>query len=266
MSTEIPQGVSKSSLQAFVLALADDELVLGHRDSEWTGYAPILEEDIAFSNIAQDELGHSLIWYSLYEKLGGQDPDRMGFEREWKDFICCRFVTYPKGDFAYTVVRQFLFDVAEEERLELLKKSTFAPLTEIAEKIIREEAYHILHTQGLVERLGDATEESHRRMQAAAEVAFPQALGMFETLEGEEELVKAGVFAGNKVLREAWLRRVVPVFQQATLTLPVDGANGSYQPRCSADEGGRKKQHTEHLKPLVDDLQSVYRSIPKARW
>jgi ring-1,2-phenylacetyl-CoA epoxidase subunit PaaC len=266
MSLEIPQGVSRNSLHAFILALADDELVLGHRDSEWTGYAPILEEDIAFSNIAQDELGHALIWYSLYGQLGGKDPDAMGFEREWKDFTCCRFVTYPKGDFAYTVVRQFLFDVAEEERLKLLKGSSFAPFVEIAEKISREEAYHILHTQGLVERLGDATEESHRRMQFAVDAAFPQALGMFERIDGEDELAAAKVFVGNKVVQNEWLYRVVPVLQKSSLTVPVEGSNGSYNPACVPDLGGRKKQHTEFLNKLVEDMQSVYRSIPKAKW
>ena len=266
MTVQIPQNVSQETLKRFILALADDELVLGHRDSEWTGYGPILEEDIAFSNIAQDELGHSLVWFSLYHELGGDDPDTMGFTREWSDFTCCRFVAYPKGDFAYTVVRQFLFDVAEEERLKMLMESAFPPVREIAERLSREEAYHILHSQGLVERLGDATEESHQRMQQAVDAAFPQALGMFEKIEREGELVAAKVFAGNDILKSEWLKRVVPVLEGATLTVPVHSANGSYVIACAADEGGRKGSHTEHLRQLVGDMQVVYRSIPGAKW
>src|SRR5438094_324667 len=104
MSIDFLSPLARESVLRFILALADDELMLGHRDSEWTGYSPILEEDIAFSNIAQDELGHSLVWYALYEQLTRKTPDAMAFEREWNDFTCCRFVTYPKGDFAYTVV------------------------------------------------------------------------------------------------------------------------------------------------------------------
>src|SRR5512135_1792438 len=118
MKPALPPSVSSKTLERFILSLADDELILGHRDSEWTGYGPILEEDIAFSNIAQDEIGHSLVWYTLYRDLTDVEPDAMGFRRSWNDFRCCRFVEYPKGDFGYTVVRQYLFDVAEQVRLE----------------------------------------------------------------------------------------------------------------------------------------------------
>lgn len=266
MSVSLPPGCSAEALREFVLSLADDELVLGHRDAEWTGYGPILEEDIAFSNIAQDELGHSLVWFTLYEKLGGPDPDTMAFAREWREFTCCRFVSYPKGDFAYTVVRQFLFDVAEEIRLKELKHSTISGLRDIAEKLLREEEYHILHTEGLVERLGDATEESHERMQRAVHAAFPQALGMFEHLPRETELVAAGVFNGNENLKEAWLQRVVPILERATLRVPAQQKDGHIILACSADEGGRRRNHTEHLQQLVREMQSVYRSISGARW
>jgi ring-1,2-phenylacetyl-CoA epoxidase subunit PaaC len=240
-----------------LLALADDELMLGHRDGEWTGHAPLLEEDIALSNIAQDELGHSLVWYTLFQQLAAKEPDAMAFEREWNDYTCCRFVTYPKGDFAYTIVRQYLFDEAEQVRLKAFTKSAYLPIKEVSAKILREEAYHLMHSQGLVERLGDATEESHSRMQAAIDAAFPQALALFEKLEKEDELVTAGVFPGSNELQAEWLRRVVPVLTGATLTVLVD---------ASPDYGGRRKNHSEHLKQLVDDLQAVYRIAPSAKW
>lgn len=262
MTAAFPQEAVKT----FLLALADDELMLGHRDSEWTGHAPVLEEDIAFSNIAQDELGHSLVWYTLLQQIGGNDPDAMAFERPWKEFTCCRFVTYPKGDFAYTVVRQYLFDEAEQVRLRALAHSSYLPIKEAAGKILREEAYHILHSKSLVERLGDATEESHRRMQAAVDAAFPQALGMFEQIEGEDALKAAGVFPGNSELQLQWLHQVVPVLTGATLRVPVTEADGSLAVRVAPDTGGRRKDHSEHLRQLVDDLQAVYRIAPGARW
>ena len=266
MSIDLPPSVPHEPFLRLLLSLADDELMLGHRDSEWTGHAPILEEDIAFSNIAQDELGHSLVWYSLYEQLTGKSPDVMSFDRAWDDFTCCRFVTYPLGDFAYSVIRQYLFDEAEQVRLAAFESSSVQQLQDISRKLIREEAYHLLHSKGLVERLGDATEESHRRMQAAVDAAFPQALGMFEEIDGESELVQAGVFPGNGELRRLWLERVIPVFNSATLAVPVTRQNDSYSLNINPDIGGRKKSHTGHLRQLVDDLQQVYRMAPTSKW
>ena len=137
MSIELPFSHPRESVLKFILSLADDELMLGHRDAEWTGHSPILEEDIAFSNIAQDELGHSLVWYTLYEQLTGKPPDAMAFERKWNDFVCSRFVTYPNGDFAYSVVRQYLFDEAEQVKLSSFRESSLQQLSEIAGKLLR---------------------------------------------------------------------------------------------------------------------------------
>ncbi len=266
MNIELPSSLPREPLLNLILALADDELMLGHRNSEWTGYAPILEEDIAFSNIAQDELGHSLVWFTLYEQLTGKSPDAMAFERTWNHFTCCRFVTYPKGDFGYTVMRQYLFDEAEKVRLGAFGQCSMQQLREIAGKLIREETYHLMHSKGLVERLGDGTMESHRHMQAAVDEAFPQALGMFEKLEGEDELVQSGVFSGNDMLKAEWLKRIVPVLTLATLRVPATGQNGSIETTATPDEGGRRKDHTLHLKQLVGDLQQVYRIAPTAKW
>jgi ring-1,2-phenylacetyl-CoA epoxidase subunit PaaC len=240
-----------------LLAMADDELVLGHRDAEWTGHAPILEEDIAFSNIAQDEIGHALLWYTAYEKLTGRSPDAMAFERPWREFTCARFVSYPKADFAYTVVRQFFFDVAEELRLRSFATSTSEVLRMSAAKILKEEAYHRLHTQGLVERLGDATDESRRRMRAAVAAAFPQALGLFEPLANEAELVNAGIMAANRDLASRWIEAVTPVLHSVNLTPPVSAV---------PDMGGRAGRHLPDLEELVGDLQSVYRLVPGGAW
>jgi ring-1,2-phenylacetyl-CoA epoxidase subunit PaaC len=254
---------SNAPLIELLTALADDEFILGHRDSEWTGHAPILEEDIAFSNIAQDEIGHSLIWYQLLEALTGQTPDQAAFLRPAKDLRCCRFVSYPKGDFAYTVVRQYLFDEAEQVRLAAFGESSYEPLRRAAAKMLPEEAYHLLHTKGLVERLGRATEESHRRMQAAVDAAFPQALGLFETLSSEKALIDAGVFPGHRELQRRWSEQVVPVLVTATIGPPVDASGRNL---VEADLGGRKGAHTPYLLEAVSDLQRVYLSEPGAVW
>jgi len=266
MSLEISPHIPRQPLLRFILSLADDELVLGHRDSEWTGHAPILEEDIALANIAQDEIGHSLVWFTLYEELTGHSPDSMAFERSWREFTCSRFVSYPIGDFAYTVVRQYLFDAAEQVRLRMLSESKSDALNEIAGKLEREEAYHLLHSQGLVERLGDATEESHRHMQAALDQAFPQALGLFESLEGEEELVRGGIFPGNRLLRDEWLEHVVPVLNEASLRPPVQRQRERWGIACRPDEGGRRGEHVKPLEKLVGDMQMVYTLAPSAKW
>ncbi len=266
MPTNIPRNIPRDPLIAFITAMADDELILGHRNSEWTGHSPILEEDIAFSNIAQDELGHALALYTLLEELTGRSPDSMVFERPWEDFRCCRFVASPKGDFAFTAVRQYFFDEAEQVRLTSLEKSSFEPLRGVAQKIHSEEAYHILHSKSLVERLGDATEESRRRMQQAVMDAFPGGLSMFEEFPHEQELVQAGVLHPSVELRRQWLERVAPTLAASGLKFPAARSGNTWNPECPSDDGGRMGKHTAHVKALVADLQSVYQTAPGTGW
>lgn len=266
MAIEVPNNIPREALTGCLLALADDELMLGHRNSEWTGHSPIIEEDIAFANIAQDELGHSLAWYTLLGQMNGQSPDKMVFERQWQEFTSCRFVTYPKGDFAYTVTRQYFFDVAEEIRLRSMERSVFRPMKEIAAKVSAEEAYHLLHSRGLVERLGDATEESHRRMQEAVDLAFPQALGIFEQFKEEDALVETGVIVESTRLQEQWLETIVPILKGVSLEVPADKKGNTYVPRISADSGGRVGRHSSDLRQLVEDMQLVYQMAPSGRW
>ncbi len=266
MRNSLANKALNEPLAAYLVSMADDELILGHRDSEWTGHSPILEEDIAFSNIAQDEIGHSLVWFTLNEELGGKDPDWMVFQRPCRDYTCSRFVSYPKGDFAYTVVRQYFFDKAEQVRLTALSQSAYEPLKGASEKILREETYHLLHSQSLLERLGDATEESHARMQRGVDAAFPQALGLFEATDREQELVDAGVATASEHLKQRWLEGVLPVLVLAGLNAPVQGNNGGRTVLCQPDLGGRKKQHTSHLEQIVTDMQSVYQISPGGRW
>jgi ring-1,2-phenylacetyl-CoA epoxidase subunit PaaC len=246
--------MDSQSLIACLLSFADDEFLLGHRNSEWTGHAPLLEEDIAFSNLAQDELGHALIWYTiLHEQLNQPAPDRLAFWRNAAEFRNATFAELPRGDWAFTIIRQYLFDVYEQVRNESLVHCGYAPIEEAVAKISREEIYHRLHSQSWVSRLGGATEESHRRMQAAVDELWPHALGLFESLADAPDYS-----ATLPQLQATWLDRVTPVLTQATLTIPPDVASAY---------GGRTGQHTSHLSDLLNDLQKVAHSeSPEAIW
>lgn len=257
--------LSKATKSA-LLAMADDELVIGHRDSEWTGHSPILEEDIAFSNIAQDEIGHALVWFTLYEELGGRNPDAMGFERPWKDFTCSHFVAYPRSDFAYTVVRQFLYDHQEVVRLQGLRASSNERIRNAAERILREESYHILHADGLFERLAQGTRESRDRTQSAVDRAFQQALGLFEDTPGEAILVDAGVVRANASLLLDWVRDIQPIFARAGIKIPIRRGESGFTFECEPDYGGRVGKHLPDLAGVVEDMQSVYQLAPGGRW
>ncbi|MFN8598462.1 MAG: 1,2-phenylacetyl-CoA epoxidase subunit PaaC [Anaerolineae bacterium] len=237
-----------------LLSFADDEFLLGHRNSEWTGHAPLLEEDIAFSNIAQDELGHALLWYTiLHEQFELPAPDRLAFWRSARECRNAALVELPRGDWAFTVVRQYLFDAYEYARNAVLAQCSYAPIEDAVAKINREEVYHVLHSKGWVLRLGDATEESHRRMQAALDELWPHALGLFEPLADDAE------FSSDLArIQTAWLETVTPIFTQATLVIPEN---------ATPIFGGRTGQHTPHLDGLLADLQKVARlESPDAIW
>lgn len=232
------------ALIARLLAFADDEFLLGHRDAEWTGHAPLLEEDIAFSNIAQDEMGHALLWYTiLHEYLDQSTPNRLAFWRNASEFRNAMLVELPKGDWATTIVRQYLFDVYEQTRNAALAHCGYVPIEDAVAKISREEVYHLMHSKGWILRLGDATEESHRRMQDALDQLWPHALGLFEPIVED-----ADFSADLGRIQAAWLDAITPVLTQATLSIPTESASVV---------GGRTGQHTAHLNNLLNDLQKV---------
>ncbi|MEJ2559023.1 MAG: phenylacetate-CoA oxygenase subunit PaaC, partial [Anaerolineae bacterium] len=204
-----------------LLSMADDELILGHRDSGWTGHAPILEEDIAFANIALDEIGHAKIWYTLLANLVGEDrdtyPDRLVFFRGSSDYRNVQLVELPNGDWAFSMLRQYLFDAAEMIRLEQLVHSEYPSLAEAAAKIRKEEIYHYRHTHAWTQRLGLGTDESHRRLQDALNQIWPYTLQLFEPLPDEPLLVEADFVPAPGQLRSAWLSLVGPCLEEAGL-------------------------------------------------
>jgi ring-1,2-phenylacetyl-CoA epoxidase subunit PaaC len=246
--------MNPKALIARLLALADDEFILGHRNSEWTGHAPLLEEDIAFSNIAQDEMGHALLWYTiLHEQLDQPAPDRLAFWRLANEFHNATLVELPRGDWAVTIVRQYLFDEYERVRNVELARLDYHPIVEAVNKINREEVYHLMHSRGWVLRLGDATTESHRRMQQAVDELWPHALGLFEPIDHDHEY---STRLGD--IQSAWENAVEPVLTRATLVVPR---------AVSPAFGGRSGRHTPHLLQLLRELQKVaHLESPETVW
>ncbi len=242
--------MDEHALAAILLALGDDEFILGHRDSEWTGHAPILEEDIAFANIALDELGHAQLWYGLYQAITGIEPDRLVYFRDADAYHCAQFVELPKGDWAFSMLRQYLFDAAEAVRLPALVASTDARISEIAAKIRPEEIYHLRHTSNWVKRLGLGTEESHRRMQTALDEMWAYALQLFVPLPAQGEWVEKGVMPNLLKLQTEWEQQVI-----AHLT-----ASGLIVPATRTSLASSRTEHTKYLPELLKDLQAVARS------
>lgn len=246
----------ENALSAKLLAMADDELILGHRDSEWTGHAPILEEDIAFANIAGDEIGHSAIWYRLREELGGSTPDELIFFRDAPAYRNVQMVELPNGDWAFSMVRQYLFDVYETVVLRRLAESAYRPLAEAAAKVRQEELYHTRHTSTWIRRLGLGTEESHRRTQRALDELWPYAQQLFVALPGEVDLVKAEMTPDPGSIRAEWRERVEPFLEAAGLETP-HGTSGVTVGRDA---------YTEHRPALLEEMQEVARLDPDAEW
>lgn len=247
---------TEKALAAKLLAMADDELILGHRDSEWTGHAPILEEDIAFANIAGDEIGHSAIWYRLREAITGETPDELIFFRDAPAYRNVQMVELPNGDWAFSMVRQYLFDAYERVALERLVESAYRPLAEAAAKIRQEELYHYRHTSTWIRRLGLGTEESHRRTQRALDELWPYARQLFAPISDEDALVDAGIVPDPEALHTAWHKQVRPFLEAAGLRLPA-GVTGIVAGRGD---------YTDHRPALLAEMQEVARLDPEAEW
>ena len=251
------ESMTRDAVIDLLYRMADDELVIGHRDSEWTGLAPILEGDIAFSSMAQDEIGHAQAYYEMLHALGEPDPDTLAFTRKAREFRCASLVSLPKRDWAFSVMRQFLYDAAETVRLTALAAGTLVPLAQLTTKLRGEEKYHLMHGRTWVLRLGRGTEESREKMQRALALAYPCALALFESTEADEVLAQAGICPREEQLRREWESAVAPVLEQAGLIV---------DPSLRPVNGGRVGRHSESLSQLIESLQLVHSIDPTAKW
>lgn len=246
----------QTALTDWLLAMADDQLVLAHRNSEWIGHGPILEEDIALANIAQDELGHANLFYELYTTLTDTLPDELVFFRDAPAYRNVQMVEYPKGDWAFTMLRQYLFDAAEISLLTQIIDSTYQPLAEIAAKMRNEELYHYRHSSIWLKRLGLGTAESHQRTQSALDTLWPLAQQLFIALPGEPQLVAANVLPDVGTWEASWADRVRPFLADCHLMIPTTNTPPTMN----------RAEHSPHLAPLLADMQTVARFDPEAEW
>lgn len=251
--------MNNEAIKDLLYRMADDQLIIGHRNSEWTGLGPVLEEDIAFSSMAQDKIGQAQAIYSILHEMGEAEPDTIAFTRNEQQFHCCQLVEYPIGEYDFSLIRHFLFDHAEWERFNMLAESSFEPIARVARKFKGEIKYHLMHADIWIDKLSKGTEESKARMQQALNNTFNLALGIFEESQFEKELKADQVFQGEKELQQRWLESIKAVLDKAGLNLPPES---EWKPVY----GGRKGFHTSHLQPLLDEMTEVFRIDPGAEW
>lgn len=253
-------AVDQNALFQFLLRMGDNTLILGHRVSEWCGHAPVLEEDIALANTALDLIGQTQMWLGLAGEVEGKgrSADDIAFLRDAWDFRNVLLVELENGDFGRTLMRQFLFDAFASVMLGHLIKSSDARISAIAEKASKEVAYHVERSADTVVGLGDGTEESHARMQAALEYLWPYVGEMFQSDEVDAAMVAAGIAPDCADLRAEYDEIVTRVLKDATLAIP----EGKFH-----HKGGKNGyMHTEHLGHLLTQMQWLQRAYPGAKW
>jgi ring-1,2-phenylacetyl-CoA epoxidase subunit PaaC len=246
-----------TGLVELLRAMADDEFVIGFSDSEWTGIAPLLEEDVAMSSLAQDELGHATALYSLLGELTGADPDVLAYDREPGDYRHCRLLDHGRGDWAMTIARRFLYDSADAVRLDALAAGSWSPLAELVGKLIREERYHRMHAGAWLDRLARNRAEGRERLVAAWAELAPDAATVFTPLPGEATLIEDGVIDAPMTDLEArWRVSIAPTL--AALDLPM--------PPPARDPGRGRLDHGEPFRWLWSEFTAVRRADPGATW
>jgi len=249
-----------SGLQTqYVLRLGDACLIHGQRLAQWCGHAPVLEEDIALTNIALDHIGQARALLALAGQMQGlgRDEDALAYLRDEHDYHNVTMLELPNGDFAHTVLRGFLWSSFMLKLWQALADSNHAQLAAIAAKSLKECRYHQRHTADWVVRLGDGTEESHRRMTQAVVDLWPYAAEWFIADEVDAQAQSSGLGPSWSVLRPRWLAEVEPVLQQARLAPPAE------TPFLSTGKQGR---HSEHMGYLLAEMQSLARAFPGAVW
>ena len=249
--------IDQEQLATFVLRLADDAMVLGQRLAEWTSNGPTLEEDIANSNIALDYLGRARMLYAYAGELTGKTEDDLAFLRGAREYSNLLMHELPKGDYAFTMTRQYFIDCFDLLYFQNLAASSDQRLASIAAKTVKECAYHLRRSEDMMLRLGGGTEESNQRMQTALNELWGYRHELFLQDELESGLVKAGVAVDREALLETWRQQVLACIAEATLSVPE---------KDWQVVGGRAGVHSEHLGHMLDDMQCLRRSHPGAQW
>lgn len=249
----------RAALFGYLQRLGDDRLVLGHRLSEWCGHAPIIEEDIALGNIALDLLGQATRALELAGEAegSGRSADALAYFRDTVDFRNLQLVELPRGDFGYTIARQFFFDAFSIYLMDALQHSTHAELAALAVKAVKEERYHIRHSSEWIVRLGQGTDESHERIQKSVNDLWRFTGEMFIDDPVDERMHQLGIAPLPSGFRARWDDVTNDVLARAGLERPA----GAFFAR-----GGRVGQHTEYLGHMLAEMQIVARSHPGVEW
>jgi ring-1,2-phenylacetyl-CoA epoxidase subunit PaaC len=272
-------NISTYQLFPYTLHLADNSLILGQRNAEWCGHGPVLEQDIAITNISLDLIGQARNFYQyaaeVYNGFSEEEKstadkfipkpwkkfnrelqeDDLAFLREERQYLNLLITELPKGDWAQTILKQFFFSAFQYLQFSVLQQSSDERIAGIAEKSIKETSYHLRWSSEWVIRLGDGTEESARRIQTAVTELWPFTGELFQATDYETGAASAGV--DPQVLKESWMKKVEDVFSEARLTIPKAGW---------AQSGGKKGVHTEHLGYLLSEMQYLQRTYPNATW
>ena len=243
----------------FLLRLGDNALVLAQRLSEWVGKGPVIEEDIALTNVGLDLIGQARMWLSYAGEIEGRgrDEDALAFRRDAHEFRNALLCEQPNGDYAETMARQFLFDHWHALALAALEDSRDERVAAIASKSLKEVAYHVERSSDWVIRLGDGTERSHARMQEAIDALWMYTGELFLPDAVDDAMAREGIGPDLAALAAPWRRAVGAVLEEATLAMPSDDW---------AQRGGRQGRHTEHLGHLLTEMQFLQRAYPDARW
>jgi len=251
----------------YLLRLGDSPLILAQRLGEWVGKGPIVEEDMALTNVGLDLLGQARLWLSYAGEVErrfrgvGRSEDELAFTRDCGDFRNLLLAELPNGTYADTTARQFFFDAWHVRVLRALSESDDPRVAEIAAKGAKEAAYHVERSGDWVIRLGDGTAESHARMQAAIDALWMYTGEMFAADAAERALVDTGIAADVRALEATWRQDVDAVLAEATLTAP----QGAWMQGGGA-RGGKQGVHTEHLGHLLAEMQFLQRAYPNAQW
>lgn len=249
----------QEALIDYLLRLGDNALILGQRLGEWCGHGPVLEQDIALSNTALDHLGQAryLLTLAGQREGKGRTEDDIAFLRDAWDFRNVLLVEQPNGDFAQTIARSFFYDAYNVPNFEELRSSTDEDLAAIADKSLKEARYHLKHSSEWVLRLGDGTEESHRRMQDAVDWLWPYTGELVMPNETDRILVNEGIAPDLAIIEAQWKASVTPILEEAGLTIPE---------KVYMQRGGKEGTHSEHLGHILSELQFMQRAYPNSKW
>lgn len=256
-----PVNTQAAFLVNYLLHLGDNTLILSQRNSEWCGHGPVLEQDIAITNISLDLIGQARSFYQYAASLegGATTEDSLAYLRGERTFMNCLLNELPNGDWGQTILRQFFFSVYQQLLYKALLSSKDETLAAIAEKSLKEVTYHVRWSSEWVIRLGDGTDESHHRMEKALTVLWSYTGEFFMPAAYESEMAALGIGADTAALQPAWLEQVADVLQEATLPVPEAG-------KTWMQRGGKEGRHTEHLGFLLAEMQYLQRAYPGATW